>query len=122
YTFRAYFLTFWGEERIPPEAGHHAHESPPVMTVPLMVLAAGALFAGYVNAEPLTHWLGHFLERTPHLAGHAQAGEVSALGTTALMALSSVLALGGIAVAYVMYVRQPGMTGRLAERFQGFYQ
>ena len=30
YTFRAYFLTFWGEERIPPEAGHHAHESPPV--------------------------------------------------------------------------------------------
>src|SRR5207247_8717455 len=46
YTFRAYFLTFWGEEKIPPEAGHHAHESPPVMTWPLMILAIGAVAVG----------------------------------------------------------------------------
>ena len=39
YTFRAYFLTFWGAERFPDEAGHHPHESPPVMSVPLVVLA-----------------------------------------------------------------------------------
>src|SRR4029079_6770509 len=31
YTFRAYFMTFWGDERIPAEAGHHTHESPLVM-------------------------------------------------------------------------------------------
>jgi NADH-quinone oxidoreductase subunit L len=48
YTFRAYFLTFWGEERVPHEAGHHAHESPPVMTVPLMVLSVFALGIGLV--------------------------------------------------------------------------
>src|SRR5438552_13045261 len=48
YTFRAYFLTFWGEERIPPEAGEHAHESPRVMTIPLMVLAVGAVGAGFL--------------------------------------------------------------------------
>src|SRR5256885_6579630 len=48
YTFRAYFLTFWGEVRIPEEAGHHAHESPPVMLVPLQVLAIGALSVGVV--------------------------------------------------------------------------
>src|SRR5262249_20021305 len=59
YTFRAYFLTFWGEERIPPEAGHHAHESPHVMTVPLVILAVGAVFAGIV-VEPFNHWLSHF--------------------------------------------------------------
>src|SRR5262249_23128755 len=62
YSFRAYFLTFWGQERIPHEAGHHAHESPSVMTVPLVVLAAGALLVGFVNAEPLTSGLSHFLE------------------------------------------------------------
>src|SRR5262249_21009257 len=39
YTFRAYFLTFHGPTVIPPEAGEHAHESPPVTTVPLIVLA-----------------------------------------------------------------------------------
>ncbi len=48
YTFRAFFLTFYGEERIPPEAGHHAHESPPVMTVPLVILAVCALGVGAV--------------------------------------------------------------------------
>ena len=42
YTFRAYFLTFWGETVVPPKAGHHAHESPRVMLVPLIVLAVGA--------------------------------------------------------------------------------
>ena len=39
YTFRAVFMTFTGPVRIPKEAGHHAHESPPVMTNPLIVLA-----------------------------------------------------------------------------------
>ena len=61
YTFRAYFLTFWGEVKIPPEAGHHAHESPPVMTVPLMILAVGAVFVGII-VEPFTHWFSHFLD------------------------------------------------------------
>src|SRR5262249_3666294 len=46
YTFRGFFLTFYGEERIPYEAGHHAHESPPVMTVPLRILAVCALVVG----------------------------------------------------------------------------
>ena len=42
----AYFLTFHGEERVPAEAGHHAHESPPAMTGPLVILAIGALVGG----------------------------------------------------------------------------
>ncbi len=66
YTFRAYFLTFWGNERTPPEAHGHAHESPAIMLVPLVVLAAGALFVG-VLVDPLTHWFGHFLERSPSI-------------------------------------------------------
>ena len=65
YTFRAYFLTFWGEERIPSEAGHHAHESPAVMTVPVMVLATGAVVAG-VALGP-TGLIEHFLSLTPQL-------------------------------------------------------
>ena len=60
YTFRAYFLTFCGEERLPEEAGHHAHESPPVMLVPLVILALGAVFAGII-VEPLTHWFSGLL-------------------------------------------------------------
>jgi len=66
YTFRAYFLTFWGETRLPEEAHGHAHESPAVMTLPLLVLAAGALAVGAV-VEPFTHWFSDLLGTTPSL-------------------------------------------------------
>ena len=66
YTFRAYFLTFWGPERIPEEAGHHAHESPSSMTTPLLVLAIGAVFAG-IALQPFTHWFTDFLATAPSL-------------------------------------------------------
>jgi proton-translocating NADH-quinone oxidoreductase chain L len=119
YTFRAYFLTFWGEERVPHEAGHHAHESPPVMTVPLAILAVGALVVGFVNAEPFTDALGHFLYKTGHLATafHPEATPYALLWT-----LSSLMALGGIGVAWWMYVREPGLAARLAARFPVLYQ
>ena len=66
YTFRAFFMTFFGEERIPHEAGHHAHESPSSMTVPLLVLAFCSLTVGaYLE---LTHGFSDFLAYTPQLA------------------------------------------------------
>jgi NADH-quinone oxidoreductase subunit L len=64
YTFRAYFLTFHGGLRLPPEAGDHAHESPAGMTVPLVVLAVGAVFAG-LAVEPFTHGFSRLIGRTP---------------------------------------------------------
>ncbi len=105
YTFRAYFLTFWGPEKIPEEAGHHAHESPRVMTVPLMVLAVGALFVGIV-AEPFTHWFSHFLGQTPSLelaAAKSGAKEIAHGFNWTIAGLSTLFALGGVGLAYVMY-------------------
>jgi proton-translocating NADH-quinone oxidoreductase chain L len=109
YTFRAYFLTFWGEEKVPPEAHGHAHESPPAMTVPLIVLAAGALLVGAV-VDPMTHWFGHFLERSPvvHHADEAfQKTTNMAVGhhefNFSVAAVSSILALTGIGVAFLIY-------------------
>ncbi|OBQ81519.1 NADH-quinone oxidoreductase subunit L [Mesorhizobium sp. WSM3873] len=48
YSWRLIFMTFHGEPRASHEVMHHVHESPPVMLVPLYVLAAGALFAGVI--------------------------------------------------------------------------
>jgi NADH-quinone oxidoreductase subunit L len=116
YTFRAYFLTFWGEERIPHEAGHHAHESPPVMTVPLVVLAIGAVSVGLV--EPLLAWFGHGLS---YLVGpHTTEAEHGA--NFLVIGLSTVVALGGILIAWWMYARQPDVPGRLAAGAQALYQ
>ncbi len=142
YTFRAYFLTFWGPERIPAEAGHHAHgahdahgtpaahepaaahpspaayetahpaagppashESPSSMTLPLVVLAVGALFAGAV-LEPFTHWFSDLLDGTPTLAqahGRTPARAVEPHLNWVVMGVSTALALGGIGLAYVLY-------------------
>jgi proton-translocating NADH-quinone oxidoreductase chain L len=124
YTFRAYFMTFWGELRTPHEAGEHIHESPGVMLVPLMILAMGAIFAGYVNAEPLTPpWLGHFLERTPSLQSSATEEAVHGAGGRALvMSASTVIALAGVGLAWFLYVARPGLASRLAAAFPRAYQ
>jgi NADH-quinone oxidoreductase subunit L len=109
YTFRAYFLTFWGEEKIPDEAHGHAHESPPSMLGPLVVLAVGAVAAGAV-VDPITHWFGHFLERAPVLRDantafsrttNLKLGEHSF--DWAIAAVSTALAVAGIGLAWVFY-------------------
>ena len=105
YTFRAYFLTFWGPERIPAEAGHHAHESPGTMTLPLIVLAIGAVFVGGVM-EPFTHWFSDFLQTTPAMTQAviaSQAQSVEHHFNWALIGTSTVLALAGIGIAFALY-------------------
>jgi len=112
YTFRAYFLTFWGPIRVPPEAGHHAHESPGVMTVPLIVLAFGALFAGLL-VEPIGHQFSHFLSRTHELdtanklysrQTFHQAIEHPHMNWP-LAAVGVLLALGGVAASALLFRR-----------------
>jgi NADH-quinone oxidoreductase subunit L len=157
YTFRAYFRTFWGAEKIPAEAGSHghdahadhhgseteaaahgrghagansihgespepapghAHESPPVMTFPLMILAVGAVFVGPLLA--LTHWINEFLARTPAFQTYLEAPEVEPWNWS-LMTASAFIALTGIGLAYVVYVRNPGAEGRFAASFPTLY-
>ncbi|MFL5242407.1 MAG: NADH-quinone oxidoreductase subunit L [Gemmataceae bacterium] len=117
YTFRAYFMTFWGEKRIPPEAGHHAHESPPVMTIPLIILAVGAVAAGII-VEPFTHGLSGFLEE--HTKGLTSQGSEPL--NYPLMLISTLIALAGIGAAWWMYVKQPGLAGQTASSARGLYQ
>ncbi|MFI0394849.1 NADH-quinone oxidoreductase subunit L [Paracoccus jiaweipingae] len=81
YSWRLMFLTFWGQPRGDHHAHDHAHESPAVMTVPLGVLAIGAIFAGMV-------WYGPFFGDHDKVhsffhMGHGAAAEHSAVETGA---------------------------------------
>jgi NADH-quinone oxidoreductase subunit L len=125
YTFRAYFLTFHGEERVPPEASGHAHESPPVMSIPLWILAAGAIGAG-ILVEPFTHWFSGFLRLhwidfsfAPEAREHSAPAESLNYG---LMLTSTLTALLGIALAWWLYMARPGLSSRLAAQWRGLYQ
>ncbi|HVX62175.1 MAG TPA: proton-conducting transporter membrane subunit, partial [Pirellulales bacterium] len=104
YTFRAYFMTFHGEMRVAPEAGHHAHESPWAMVGPLVILAVFALGVGwYVNS--FTEIFGGFLHQTPSLAfSGLAAGSHDEAGHFQVEALSTILALSGIGIAAFLYL------------------
>jgi proton-translocating NADH-quinone oxidoreductase chain L len=116
YTFRAYFLTFSGDLRTPPEAGDHVHESPSVMLIPMIILAVGAVAVGII-VEPFTHWFSGFLEGTPDLA--AVHHHVFNAG---LVIGSAAIAIAAIVLAWFMYVFQPGSAAKLAASIQGLYQ
>jgi NADH-quinone oxidoreductase subunit L len=109
YTFRAFFLTFHGPERIPAAAGHHAHESPPVMLIPLIVLAVCAAILGMAMITDPTNWgtnrLVAFLSGTPSLAaGTIAATEVEHPHFHLTVAgLSTLVALAGIVLALYLY-------------------
>jgi NADH-quinone oxidoreductase subunit L len=104
YMGRQIWMVFFGEARH--EAAAHAEESPKVMTVPLMVLAALALLGGALNLpfegfHNLTQWLGHTL------------GEVEGLPLNLQVAgISTLLALIAILVSWLIYGRNPLKKGQ----------
>jgi len=59
YSWRLILMTFHGKPRMKPAVLHHAHESPPVMILPLIVLAAGAIFSGALLYKPLVGGISH---------------------------------------------------------------
>ena len=103
YVFRAMFLTFFGEYR----GDAHPHESPPVMMIPLVVLAALSLAGG-------------FLFRIPNIL-ESVFPRVEELENVSLMAISTGAGLLGIFLAWLMYVAKPGMADSLAGSMKGLY-
>jgi NADH-quinone oxidoreductase subunit L len=114
YTFRAFFLTFYGPERVPHEAGHHAHESPRAMTAPLVILALFALSVG-----AYFEWTGgfeDFLGQTPSLVCSSvpKAAEHSGMSHLLVMSISTVGALAGVGIAAFLFLGDPGQAAWLA--------
>jgi NADH-quinone oxidoreductase subunit L len=103
YVFRAFFMTFFGKYR----GKEHPHESPPVMLIPLVILAGLSLVGGYLFKIP------DFL-RTVFPAVEAP----EAFGP---MAVASAAGLLGIALAYLMYVYRPGIPDSIASGAKGLY-
>ena len=122
YISRVMFMTFHGEPRAGEEAMHHAHESPWVMLIPLIVLAVGATFFGYlgydffVGNERASFWKSSILV-LPQYDSLAAAEGVPAL----VRFMPLIFALIGIAIAYVFYIVDPGLPVRLAAQFRALY-
>jgi NADH-quinone oxidoreductase subunit L len=122
YSWRLLFMTFHGQPRASREVMHHVHESPRVMTVPLAVLAVGAVFAGWLGYGPfvghhyLDFWGASILVREGN-------DTVEAAHHVALWVklLPIVMAVGGIALAYLMYVARPDLPKLVVARIRPLY-
>ncbi|MFM7205366.1 MAG: NADH-quinone oxidoreductase subunit L [Planctomycetaceae bacterium] len=117
YTFRAVFMTFTGPTRVPDEAGHHAHESPPSMTIPLAILAALSAVSGWWLFS--THALASFLASTPSFTAPAVAATATPPAFHWDLAIQGTLAAAvGIVVAALGHLGRRS-DGPQVERFLG---
>jgi len=135
YMFRLYHMTFSGGFRGTAEEARHVHESPSSMTGPLVVLAAGAVLAGYLGvpavlgaAVGLPNMFEHFLEPVLENAHHTLSGEVftqlahGAGLELGLMAASVGVALAGILLGRHFYKTNPAIPERLAGTLAGAHR
>jgi NADH-quinone oxidoreductase subunit L len=134
YSWRLIFMTFYGPQKGDAHAHDHAHESPLTMTIPLAVLAVGAVFAGMIwfndffgNHETMAHFFS-----LPHEGGH-EIGAIFMGPDNHVIELAHespvwvslapfVAMLLGLAVAYLFYIRNPKLPGQLAQQQAPLYR
>ncbi len=121
YMLRCYYLAFEGPSRVESHAAHHLHESPPVMTVPLLILAIFAALVGFVGVPPDHGAYHRFVEPVFAKAGEA-APHGAMVGEVPMAILSLAIALVGIWVATRFYVWRPETPARLVEQHPGVYR
>lgn len=117
YTFRLVFMVFTGKERFAHDGhhGHAPHESPLVMTIPLVVLAVGAVFAGWFGEHyEIISYLSQDMT-VPHYLGRPE------LSDSTLKLLSVGAGVIGIFLAYIFYGRPSSIPELLAKKFRPLF-
>jgi NADH-quinone oxidoreductase subunit L len=121
YIFRLMFLTFHGDSRVDPAKEHHVHESPPVMTIPLVVLAIAAVVGGWVGLPDGFLWGDAFARFLAPVVGAYRPlveGGIPALG---LSAIATLFGFAGIFLAWLLYIRMPGLPMLIENRARALY-
>ncbi len=127
YSFRLFFLVFHGKERIDHHTQEHLHESPRVVTVPLIMLAIPSVIIGAIYVGPML-FQGYFAEAIPVRPEHDVLSEIGrdyhgwwsfmlhGLGSAPFM-----LAMLGVATAWVCYIHRPELPALAVGRFKQIY-
>jgi NADH-quinone oxidoreductase subunit L len=123
YSFRMYFMVFHGEERMDEHTREHLHETPAVVTVPLILLAIPSVIVGAIFAGPML--LGdHFGDTIHVLPEHNTLQAFAAHWHGALsfalhgfLSLPFLLAFAGVATAWYLYIVRPDLPAVIRERF-----
>jgi NADH-quinone oxidoreductase subunit L len=122
YSWRLLFMTFHGKSRADHEVMHHAHESPPVMLWPLVVLAIGAVGAGFLG---FNYFVGEgraafWREAILVLPGHDSVGGAESVPFW-VGKLPLAVGLLGIFIAWIAYIVMPSLPEKTARAFRPIY-
>jgi NADH-quinone oxidoreductase subunit L len=124
YTFRAFFMTFHGKERMDEHTRHHLHESPWVVTVPLILLAIPSIVVGWLTEQPILFggYFGGALRVLPSDDVLRELGE-EFQGPGAVLAsmfTSPVIyfAAAGVLAAYLFFLKYPAWADAAERRFK----
>ena len=127
YTFRMFFLVFHGEERMDKETKSHLHETPWVVTLPLVMLAIPSLVIGWPAVEPLLFG-GFFGDAIVVQSGHDVLGHMGEAWHGPLALLEHAwqtpvlwLAMAGLATAWFLFLKRPDIPETIQRKFAGIY-
>jgi NADH-quinone oxidoreductase subunit L len=121
YMLRCYYVAFEGSSRVDKHAAHHLHESPPVMTVPLAILALFSAGVGFVGFPP-EHGAYHRFVEPVFAAARGAEAHAAPVGEVPMAILSLAIAVAGVLVATRFYVWRPETPARMAERYSKAYR
>jgi NADH-quinone oxidoreductase subunit L len=127
YSFRMYFLVFHGKPRMDDHTREHLHESPWVVTVPLVMLAIPSVIAGFwIDPIVFGNFFNGVIYVSPEHTGLAQvaAHYHDPLGFVghAFMGPAVYLAIAGVTTAWYVYLKNPGLADNVRQRFNALYQ
>jgi NADH-quinone oxidoreductase subunit L len=127
YSFRMYFMVFHGKERMDEHTKKHLHETPWVVTLPLIVLAFFSVVIGWVTIEPMLfgdYFASAITVKEPHNV-LAKVGEHYhgqwAMIQHGVMSLPFVLAMSGVGAAYYIYMVNPSIAETMKQKFIVIY-
>lgn len=127
YSFRMFFLVFHGEERMDKETKSHLHETPAVVTVPLILLAIPSALIGWFTIEPVLFgdFFGDAIRVLPEHDVLAHLGETfngsAAFIIHAMQGPAVYLAIAGALTAWFLYLKRPDIPEAIGARFSGLY-
>jgi len=127
YSFRMYFLVFHGPERMDAETRSHLHESPWVVTIPLVLLAIPSVLIGWPTIQPIVfgdYFGSAILVKEANDVLGELAGEFHGPWAYILHAFSApipYLALAGAFTAWYVYLRNPGLAESIRRRLEWLY-
>ena len=133
YSFRLLFMTFHGKPRMDEHTLHHVKESPWVVVVPLVLLAIPSVLAGFMFMEPMA--FSNYFEGVIYVSEeHDVLGAIGSIyeGKTGfslvmafmlhgMVALPFWLAVGGILLAWLFYIKKPELPGKVVDSVKPLY-